>query len=738
MDAIRELQKQLQAAQAVSNVRKISERNCVDLLQKLMSTGLLKMIHTTSGKEWLTPERLDREIRDALSGSGGRLNVIELPNEVGVAIEHCESRLEHICKADSSLRRLHGDLLSNQYIQTVVQEIEEDLAECGCLAVSDLAAKYNLPADFIRESVLARVGSSSAVIKQNSIYTGTHAARLEARVRGALRGCTQPVMLSQLASRHKLDSDMLPAAIQKLLKTGVLVGKLQGAAFTPQVYADAQSLRVDNFFAANAYLPLSLVKSTGTNLKDWIQSKKADGLTLSTAFIATQIEDSVLASISEAVGSASWVDVQPLLPSSFNLADTLELLQHFTNKKKIPAAGIVLGRAVVSQQWIEHIASLFDAEVAQAAEKSPTSSPPCQEDTSGPKKKSKRAPKGKKGKVADDDDDDGEGGGAGTNTSAGGQSGVDDQVICDRLSQDFPELPEDLHAAVCTHLQVLLVAKVAKARQAVQATLQSKLKTQFEQVEKMVQEKYEKLVFGLKGLDAAGLPNSPLRQYVLREIITEPLHQMLAFRLQEASGSPTEITAANRKSCLDKLTNLEGSTKTSTLVKLCNLLGKSKDVKEVKEPKESKPKDSKGKAKEKDAKTESESKVDEDQVDVAEVYQNAADDCHIFCRKVDKKREKSVPQELRADARSRLADVAVSDALKICCLGLHVALIRDGVVGMLFPEETWALRLLANKLQDETARDDVISLCDLLDKGDDAVSLEAAAAAWKQRSLDAK
>jgi len=82
------------------------------------------------------------------------------------------------------------------------QEIEESLQEAGCLAVSDLAARYNLPADFIRDTVLKLVSdSSSRVVKQNTIYTAAHAARVDARVRGALRGCTQPITLAQLASR---------------------------------------------------------------------------------------------------------------------------------------------------------------------------------------------------------------------------------------------------------------------------------------------------------------------------------------------------------------------------------------------------------------------------------------------------------------------------------------------------------------------------------------------------------
>merc|ERR550537_1398005 len=110
-----------------------------------------------------------------------------------------------------SLTRLQGELLSDQYLQGIAQEIEESLAELGSIAVSDLAVRYNLSADFVRGSVLNRIKTPHTA-KQNVIYTDAYAARVGARARGALRGCTLPVTLAQLAARHRLDADMLGTA----------------------------------------------------------------------------------------------------------------------------------------------------------------------------------------------------------------------------------------------------------------------------------------------------------------------------------------------------------------------------------------------------------------------------------------------------------------------------------------------------------------------------------------------
>ena len=60
-----------QRLQASSTAHKLSERNCVELVTKLVQRGLLEIVHTLDGKEYVTPGQLDREIRDELAAHGG-------------------------------------------------------------------------------------------------------------------------------------------------------------------------------------------------------------------------------------------------------------------------------------------------------------------------------------------------------------------------------------------------------------------------------------------------------------------------------------------------------------------------------------------------------------------------------------------------------------------------------------------------------------------------------------------
>eukprot|EP00927_Polykrikos_kofoidii_P042090 TRINITY_DN35957_c0_g1_i1.p1 TRINITY_DN35957_c0_g1~~TRINITY_DN35957_c0_g1_i1.p1 ORF type:complete len:727 (-),score=177.90 TRINITY_DN35957_c0_g1_i1:84-2264(-) len=676
MDAIRELQRKLQAAQKISNVRKISEKNCVDLVQKLIELEHVMLYRNSNGKEWITPEHLDQEIRDAIAANGGRITLTELPNELGVAIEFCESRANVLCKGNSGLSKIHGEILSSQYVQGVVQEIEETLEEEGCIAVSDLATRHNLPAEFLRESVIARL-STNHTVKQNSIYTGAYATRVEARVRGAVRGYREPVALALLASRHGIsDVDQVEKLIQRMLRDGVVEGRLQGATFTPKVYSDGQASRLDQFFAANKYLTVSLAKASGNSPEDWARAKSVDGLMLKTAFVASELVDSALASISEAVISDSWVDADPLLPPALTIADACELLQHFASQKLLAASAVVIDRVVVGGAYIKDIANHFTAEVKAAAEQklaAPAGASKLaaahEEDGGGGKKKAKRVTKGKK--TRGDDDDLCEASGC----VGSAASGIENSVITEYLAEHHPDLPADIYDQFCAHVQPVLGAMVAEESKAMQATLQVKRKSHFDLAEKLVQERYERLVFGIRALKAANLEETPLSQHLLRETVTDPLHSLLTLRWEELSGSVVEVSASNRRQWLDKIVAKEGAAKAESLTNLLSTLSLGKGSKDQKDAKaevakgDKSLKDKQDKSKKKkarDMEDEQDDDVKDGQADVAELYQAAASDCHIFCRKIDKKREKAAIQEQRVACRERLKDETIrNEALSL-------------------------------------------------------------------------
>ena len=59
-DEIKKLAADLQRAQLGGAVQKLSEANCIEIINCLVNSGQLKVIYTTDGKEYLTHKQLER------------------------------------------------------------------------------------------------------------------------------------------------------------------------------------------------------------------------------------------------------------------------------------------------------------------------------------------------------------------------------------------------------------------------------------------------------------------------------------------------------------------------------------------------------------------------------------------------------------------------------------------------------------------------------------------------------
>ncbi len=86
--------------QEVAN--RLSERNCIKIIQKLIDTKAIEVIYTKSGKEYVTPKQLRSEILDELMSHGGRISVGELPNLLDVDILKIEEQVQHVIRSSKA------------------------------------------------------------------------------------------------------------------------------------------------------------------------------------------------------------------------------------------------------------------------------------------------------------------------------------------------------------------------------------------------------------------------------------------------------------------------------------------------------------------------------------------------------------------------------------------------------------------------------------------------------------
>ncbi|XP_060119739.1 E3 UFM1-protein ligase 1-like [Heteronotia binoei] len=381
-EEILKLSQQFQSAQFAQASQRLSERNCIEIIAKLIAEKQLDVVHTLDGKEYITPAQISREIRDELHVRGGRVNIVDLQQVINVDLLHIESRANDIVKSDRTIQLVLGQLIDEHYLDQVAEETNDKLQETGQVKISDLCKTYDLPGDFLKQTFSARLGKIiHGQIDQDNrgvIFTEAFVTRHRARIRGLFSAITRPTAVINLITRHGFQEHLLYTVLEELVNAGRLKGTVVGgrqdkAVFVPDIYARTQSNWVDSFFKQNGYLEFDALSRLGIpDPVNYIKKryKSLQLLFLKTSCVGQEIMDQVEASVDEAINSGTWVDIVPLLPSSLSAEDASMLLQQvmrsFSNQ---PSSLVFSETVVVSEKFINNCAELFNDLMHQKAEK---------------------------------------------------------------------------------------------------------------------------------------------------------------------------------------------------------------------------------------------------------------------------------------------------------------------------------------------------------------------------------
>jgi hypothetical protein len=167
MDDIAELFASLAAAQTQQVAQRLMERNIVDLVQKLRDQGL-QLYPTKDGKEYVTPEQVEREILDAIAAHGGRMQVRSLDDELNISQDIVDSTLDRLLAGSrGNMRVMEGDIITSAYLDTICEEINSQLAEEGMDGSAVLACRLTLlfQANFTSANWRVRTASRSQTWK---------------------------------------------------------------------------------------------------------------------------------------------------------------------------------------------------------------------------------------------------------------------------------------------------------------------------------------------------------------------------------------------------------------------------------------------------------------------------------------------------------------------------------------------------------------------------------------------
>ncbi|GFQ06362.1 e3 ufm1-protein ligase 1 homolog [Phtheirospermum japonicum] len=338
-----ELQRQFEFAQQAKSSIRLSERNVVELVQKLQQLQIIDfdLLHTTSGKEYITPEQLRSEIISEIN-KRGRVSVIDLADTIGVDLYHVEKQSQQVVSNDSSLMLINGEIISNSYWDTVSEEINERLQECSQISLAEIAAQLQVGSELIISVLEPRLGTVvKGRFEGGQLYTPAYVARVSAMVRGAARGVAVPMNLSALWSSLQVllqdmdgfsgvavESSFFQSLFNGLVKEGEILGSLRaGVHWTPTVFAMAQKECVDSFFSQNSYISYETLHKLGIPQPiQFLQSRYPEGKPLVTAFAHGSLIEMLDASVEDAVERGSWIDSLTILPTSFTSQDASKIL----------------------------------------------------------------------------------------------------------------------------------------------------------------------------------------------------------------------------------------------------------------------------------------------------------------------------------------------------------------------------------------------------------------------------
>ncbi|XP_036622407.1 E3 UFM1-protein ligase 1 isoform X2 [Trichosurus vulpecula] len=387
-DEIRRLAADFQRAQFAETTQRLSERNCIEIVTKLIAQKQLDVVHTLDGKEYITPAQIAREMRDELHVRGGRVNIVDLQQVINVDLIHIENRLSDIIKSEKNVQVVLGQLIDENYLDHLAEEVNDKLQETGQVPISELCKTYDLPGNFLTQALSQRLGKiingQIDLDNRGVIFTEAFVARHKARIRGLFSAITRPTPVISLISRYGFQEQLLYSVLEELVNGGRLKGAIVGgrqdkAVFVPDIYSRTQSNWVDSFFRQNGYLEFDALSRLGIpDASSYVKKryKTAQLLFLKAACVGQVIVDQIEASVEEAISSGTWVDILPLLPSSISVEDAGMLLQQVMRAfNKQPLAVVFNDTIVVSETFIKSCTELFSDLMQQKAEKEMKNNP---------------------------------------------------------------------------------------------------------------------------------------------------------------------------------------------------------------------------------------------------------------------------------------------------------------------------------------------------------------------------
>jgi len=285
---------------------------------KLQEKGEINLIYTLDGKEFLTHEHLDMEIKREIHHHGGRLELLELQTLLSVDVGLIELKIRHLTTTHHNYNTVAGEVITKDYLDGIVNEINSLLQEQGKVSLGDLVTRFRLPPQFLNDKILQpHLGTTiNGVIEEGNLYTDGLLTQYKKQIRGILAAVLDPIPLSSIQHKSSFIPNLFYRCTQELVDGGEIPGELHGsganAVYVPAIYAESRANHIKQFMACNNIIEYSMLsKLRITNQNDYLTNKLGiPGKGLLHYFVTQSFLEDIDAHVASVVSEKSWINIQ--------------------------------------------------------------------------------------------------------------------------------------------------------------------------------------------------------------------------------------------------------------------------------------------------------------------------------------------------------------------------------------------------------------------------------------------
>uniref|UniRef100_A0A8D8SYE8 E3 UFM1-protein ligase 1 homolog n=1 Tax=Cacopsylla melanoneura TaxID=428564 RepID=A0A8D8SYE8_9HEMI len=387
-DDVKQLAADFQRAQLNTSLQKLSERNVIEIVTKLIEKKLITLYYTNDGKEYITPGQLRQEIIDETYLAKGRINLVDLANILNINHSIVQAQCNEIQKADKDYQIILGQLIHTDYVRNVAVEINETLAKSGSVTIGELTKTYNLPGDFLLATIESNLNTIIKNVTQDKtdsrlFYTDSFISRNKAVVRGALLAINKPTQLIHIVKLVNVDLNVFNILIDQLINDKQIGGQLSNRSslnscmYIPHHYIKEQNEYIENFFKVNSYLEYDNLKRYNISepvlfIKKHFASSLDSIVFLNSCCVNELIVEQILSNVEEIVETDSLLDMSNVVPTICNdqdIADVIEHLFKHRNVNKENNLSVFLNSVLVSDGFLNKLKKPFGKESESMKEK---------------------------------------------------------------------------------------------------------------------------------------------------------------------------------------------------------------------------------------------------------------------------------------------------------------------------------------------------------------------------------